>query len=70
LGAAGGLEAVVMAKTIESGKVHITANLENQDPKCDLELVSGSAREGDIRYALSNSFGFGGTNAAIIMKKA
>jgi len=70
LGAAGGIETVILAKTIETGKVHPTANLENQDPDCDIDAVPGSAREADIRIGLTNSFGFGGTNAALILKKA
>jgi len=69
LGAAGGIEAVVLAKTIETGKVHQTANLENQDPECRFDAVKGSARDADIKIGLSNSFGFGGTNAALVMKK-
>ncbi len=69
LGAAGGIEAVILAKTIETGCVHPTANLENQDPACDIDAVPGSARQADIRIGLSNSFGFGGTNGALILKK-
>ncbi len=69
LGAAGGMEAVVLAKTIATGIVHPTVNLENQDPACAIDAVPGSAREAVINYGLSNSFGFGGTNAAIVMKK-
>jgi len=69
LGAAGGMEAVVLAKTIHTGKVHPTINLENQDPDCRIDAVAGDAREAVIDYGLSNSFGFGGTNAAIVMKR-
>ncbi|MDJ0835816.1 MAG: beta-ketoacyl-ACP synthase II [Acidobacteriota bacterium] len=69
LGAAGGMEAVVLAKTIQTGKVHQTANLEQQDPQCAFDAVKGAARDADIRIGLSNSFGFGGTNAALAMKK-
>lgn len=69
LGAAGGMEAVVLAKTIKTGKVHPTINLENQDPDCKIDAVANDARDADVQYGLSNSFGFGGTNAAIVMKK-
>lgn len=69
LGAAGGIETVAVAKTLETGIVHQTANLENQDPACRFDAVKGAAREVDVRYALSNSFGFGGTNGALILKK-
>lgn len=69
LGAAGGIEAVVLAKTILTGQVHPTINLENQDPACSIDAVPGAARNAKITYGLSNSFGFGGTNAAIIMRR-
>lgn len=69
LGAAGGMEAVVLAKSIATGKIHPTINLDNQDPKCNIDAVRGDAREAEITYGLSNSFGFGGTNAAIVMKR-
>jgi len=69
LGAAGGIETVAVAKTLETGIVHQTANLENQDPACRFDAVKGAAREVKLRYALSNSFGFGGTNGALILKK-
>ena len=65
LGASGGAEAVVTALSIHEGRVHPTANLEHPDPDCDLDYVPGAARELGIRVALSNSFGFGGHNAAI-----
>jgi len=68
LGAAGGIESVVLAKTIATGKVHQTANLERQDPDCSFDAVKGAARDADITLGLSNSFGFGGTNAALVMK--
>ncbi len=69
LGAAGGIEAVVLAKTLETGLVHQTFNLENQDERCRFDAVVGESRQTSIRCAMSNSFGFGGTNAAIIMRK-
>ena len=69
LGAAGGLEAVFTAKAIQEGRVPPTANLENPDPECDLDYVAGQAREKSIRFAVSNSFGFGGTNASLVFGK-
>jgi 3-oxoacyl-[acyl-carrier-protein] synthase II len=49
--------------------VHPTINLENRDPECDLDYVPNKARRAEILYALSNSFGFGGTNASILLKR-
>lgn len=69
LGAAGGIESVIVAKTLETGKVHPTANLENQDPEFRFDAVVGSARDANVKTALSNSFGFGGTNGALIFRK-
>ena len=69
LGAAGGMEAVVLAKTLATGMVHQTANLDHPDSDFRLDAVREGTRETDVRYGLSNSFGFGGTNGAIIMKK-
>lgn len=69
LGAAGGVEAAVTALSIDKGVVHPTINLNNPDPECDLDYVRGSARELNIKYALSNSFGFGGHNFSILLKK-
>ncbi|MEO3945152.1 beta-ketoacyl-ACP synthase II [Gorillibacterium sp. CAU 1737] len=69
LGAAGGVEAVICALAVQDGKLPPTINLENPDPECDLDYIPNVYREADIRYALSNSFGFGGHNATIIMKK-
>ncbi len=69
LGAAGGIESVIVAKTLETGMVHPTANLENQDPECRFDAVPGDARDAKITTALSNSFGFGGTNGALIFRK-
>ncbi|HMO16994.1 MAG TPA: beta-ketoacyl-ACP synthase II [Oligoflexia bacterium] len=68
LGAAGGLEAVVIAKAIEEGCVPPTINLDNPDEGCDLDYVPHTARRKAVRSAMSNSFGFGGTNAAVIFK--
>ncbi len=69
LGAAGGIEAVFTAKSIEEKKVPPTINYETPDPDCDLDYVPNSARDLDIRAALSNSFGFGGTNAVLCFKR-
>lgn len=66
LGAAGALEAVFTVLAIHEGRVPPTANLEHPDPGMSLDLVPGSARERRVRFALSNSFGFGGTNAALL----
>lgn len=67
LGAAGGIEAVFLAKTIEDGVIPPTANLQEPDPLCPLDYVPLQARRAKIRTALSNSFGFGGTNGCIVM---
>jgi 3-oxoacyl-[acyl-carrier-protein] synthase II len=69
LGAAGGVESAVTVLSIHNQKVHPTINLENPDPDCDLDYVPGKAREMTINYGLTNSFGFGGTNAAVMFKK-
>ena len=68
LGAAGAVEAAVTALSISEGIIHPTINLEFPDPECDLDYVPQGPRRGDIRYALSNSFGFGGTNACLLLK--
>ena len=67
LGAAGGLEAVITALTIRHGVVPPTINLEHPDPQCDLDFVPNHARESRVQTALSNSFGFGGHNATLVM---
>ena len=69
LGAAGAVEAVASVKTIETGVIPPTINLENPDPECDLNYVPNEAVKDDVRVVLSNSFGFGGTNACLIFKK-
>ena len=69
LGAAGGVEAGVIALALKDQVIPPTANLENTDPDCDLDYVPRVARRQALRYALSNSFGFGGTNAAVLMKR-
>ncbi len=69
LGAAGGLEAAATVLTLETGKVPPTINLEHPDPECDLDYVPNVAREAEVRVAISNSFGFGGHNAAIVFRR-
>lgn len=69
LGAAGGLEGVILAKVLETGMVPPTINYETPDEECDLDYVPNVKREGDIQAAMSNSLGFGGHNAVILMKK-
>jgi 3-oxoacyl-[acyl-carrier-protein] synthase II len=69
LGAAGGLEAGITALAIKHQIAPPTINLDNPDPACDLDYVPHKARPMKIRYALSNSFGFGGTNGTLLMKQ-
>ncbi len=69
LGGAGGIEAVFTALAIQTETIPPTINLENPDPECDLDYVPNEARKKKIRAAMSNSFGFGGTNAVILMKR-
>ncbi|WP_110945236.1 beta-ketoacyl-ACP synthase II [Paenibacillus phocaensis] len=69
LGAAGGVEAVICGLTLEHGVIPPTINLEHPDPECDLDYVPNEARRANVRVTMSNSFGFGGHNATIMMKK-
>jgi len=69
LGGAGGIEAVFTALAIERGIMPPTINYENADEGCDLDYVPNSARESEIKAALSNSFGFGGTNAVLAFRR-
>jgi 3-oxoacyl-[acyl-carrier-protein] synthase II len=69
LGAAGGVEAVFSILSIHRSMLLPTINLENPDPECDLDYIPNKARPADIGYAMSNSFGFGGTNACLLFKK-
>lgn len=69
LGAAGGVEAVFMAMTIKDGILPPTINYEVPDPACDLDYVPNEARRVPVRAALSNSLGFGGTNATLVMRR-
>ena len=70
LGASGAIEAAICALALERGWLPPTLNLEDPDEGCDLDYIPGSGRERRIDYALSNSFGFGGINAALVMKRA
>ncbi|MEH7086459.1 beta-ketoacyl-ACP synthase II, partial [Neobacillus drentensis] len=69
LGAAGGVEAIALVKTLQDGIIPPTINLEQPDSLCDLDYVPQVARRKDVRIGLSNSFGFGGHNAVIVLKK-
>ncbi len=69
LGAAGGLEASITALAIRDQKVPPTINVDSQDPECDIDAAKDGARSLAIEYALSNSFGFGGTNGALVFKR-
>lgn len=69
LGAAGGVEAIVCAKAIEEGFVPATINYKVPDEECDLDIVPNEGRKADIKYAMSNSLGFGGHNSSILLKK-
>lgn len=69
LGAAGGIEAVFSVLAIDKNKLPPTINYENPDPECDLDYVPNAARDAQVDVALSNSFGFGGTNACIVFKR-
>lgn len=69
LGAAGAIEAIVCAKVISEGIIPPTINLHNPDPACDLDYTPLAARKADIRVTLSNSFGFGGHNACLILRR-
>jgi 3-oxoacyl-[acyl-carrier-protein] synthase II len=69
LGAAGGVESAVCALTVQNDVVPPTLNLTHRDPECDLDYVPGEARRMPVRWALNNSFGFGGTNASILIGK-
>ena len=69
LGAAGGLEAGITALAIRDQILPPTINHDNPDPECDLDIVPNEARKASLRYALSNSFGFGGTNGALLFRR-
>jgi 3-oxoacyl-[acyl-carrier-protein] synthase II len=69
LGAAGGVEAVISILALDRGVLPPTINLENPDPECDLDYIPNQSRELKVDVAMSNSFGFGGTNACLIFKR-
>jgi 3-oxoacyl-[acyl-carrier-protein] synthase II len=69
LGAAGGVAAVATAMTVSRNLIPPTINLDNQDPECDLDYVPNKARDAKVDYAMVNSFGFGGHNASIVIRK-
>jgi 3-oxoacyl-[acyl-carrier-protein] synthase II len=69
LGAAGGVEAVISILALDNGILPPTINLENPDPECDLDYVPNTARKVPVEVVMSNSFGFGGTNACVVFKK-
>jgi 3-oxoacyl-(acyl-carrier-protein) synthase len=68
LGAAGGVEAVVSVLALDRGILPPTINLENPDPECDLDYIPNKARHKQVDVIMSNSFGFGGTNACLIFR--
>ena len=69
LAGAGAVEAIVCAKVIENGMIPPTINLNDQDPECDLDYTPLVARPADVAVTLSNSFGFGGHNACIMLRR-
>jgi len=69
LGGAGGLEAGITILALRDQILPPTANLENPDPECDLDYVPLKARQAEFDYAMSNSFGFGGTNGALLFRR-
>ena len=69
LGAAGAVEAVFTAMSLKDGFVPATINYKVPDPACDLDIVPNEGRKADIHVAMSNSLGFGGHNAVLVMKK-
>jgi 3-oxoacyl-[acyl-carrier-protein] synthase II len=69
LGAAGGIEAIATVLAIHHGVLPPTINYETPDPDCDLDYVANHARKQDVNVALSNAFGFGGTNASVAFCK-
>jgi len=69
LGAAGAVEAIFSVLAIREGMLPPTVNLDDPDDGCDLDFVAGKSRKADVRVALSNSFGFGGTNGTLIFRR-
>ncbi len=70
ISAAGGLEAALTVLALRDGTLPPTINLEHPDPECDLDYVPKTARKREVTVAMSNSFGFGGTNAALALRRA
>ena len=69
LGAAGAVEAIFTAMTLKDGYLPATIHYSVPDPECDLDVVPNVGRSADVRYALSNSLGFGGHNGSVLLKK-
>ena len=69
LGAAGALEAIISILSIKNSVISPTINYETPDPECDLNYVPNEAISKDLRYALSNTFGFGGHNSSLVFKR-
>ena len=69
LGAAGGLEAGISVLVLRDQVIPPTINLDHPDPECDLDYVPNERREATVEYVLTNSFGFGGTNASLLFKR-
>ena len=69
LGAAGAIEAAVSVLAIHDSILPPTINYQTPDPACDLDYIPNHARKAEVEYALSNSFGFGGTNAALLFRR-
>ncbi len=69
LGSAGAVEAIATIKSLQTGQVHPTINIEDQDPECDLDYVANTSRAVEISHALTNSFGFGGHNVSILLSR-
>ncbi len=68
-GAAGALESIAAIRGIETGRIHPTINLESPDPECDLDYVPDGGRQADLNVVLKNSFGFGGQNACLVLRR-
>jgi len=69
LGGAGALEALICVKVLKDGIIPPTINYDTPDPDCDLDYVPNEARQADVRVAMSNSFGFGGHNACVVLRQ-
>lgn len=69
LGAAGAIEAIITARALQDGFIPATINYRTPDPECDLDIMPNEGRKAELRYAMSNSLGFGGHNASLVLKK-